>query len=127
MIVGLGTDLIALERAQAAWERFGERFAERILAAGEQAVLAKRADPVAYLAGRFAAKEAAAKALGTGMKRGVAWSLLEVAREPGSPPHLILHGAAAEHGERLGVARTWVSLAHDRHHAVATVLLEGEG
>ena len=127
MIVGLGTDLIALERAEAAWQRFGQRFAERILAAGEQAVLARRRDPVAYLAGRFAAKEAAAKALGTGMNRGVAWRLLEVAREPGQAPRLILHGAAAEHGERLGVARTWVSLAHDRHQAVATVILEGEG
>lgn len=125
MIVGLGTDLIALERAEAAWQRFGQRFAERILAAGEQAVLARRRDAVAYLAGRFAAKEAAAKALGTGMNRGVAWRQLEITREPGQAPRLTLHGSAAEHGERLGVARTWVSLAHDRHHAVATVILEG--
>ena len=123
-MLSVGVDIVDVSRIARACERWGERFLSRIYTQQE---LARYRDRVPELAVRFAAKEAISKALGTGMNHGVAWRQLEIAREPGQAPRLELHGAAAEHGERLGVACTWVSLAHDRHHAVATVILEGKG
>ncbi|MFA9461720.1 holo-ACP synthase [Thiohalorhabdus methylotrophus] len=125
MIVGLGNDLVAVDRVRRALERNGERLLERLLTTEERRAAEARRDPGLYLASRFAAKEAAAKALGTGIHQGVRFLDLEVCRAPGRPPELFLHGAAAEHGRQLGVVRTHLSLSDERDYALATVVLEG--
>ncbi|HEY3497052.1 MAG TPA: holo-ACP synthase [Polyangiaceae bacterium] len=123
MIVGLGIDVASVERVRRVLERFGDRFSARILTRGEQSDLAPRtADRAEAFAGRFAAKEAAVKALGG--PRDVSFHDLEVRRAPSGAPELLLHGAAAEHGKRLGVARALVSITHDAGIAAAVVVLE---
>ena len=126
MVVGLGIDVASLERVARLLERFGDRFCARVLTAGERAELAGRgADRAAAVAGRFAAKEAASKALGG--PRDVWWHDLEVRRGAGGAPSLHLLGPAASHAQRLGVRRCLVSVTHDAGVAAAVVVLEGEG
>lgn len=125
MIVGLGNDLVAVERIRRALDRSGERLIGRLLTDRERKIGEQRQDPALYLASRFAAKEAAAKALGTGIHKGVRFRDLEVCRSPGHPPELRLHGQAAERGERLGVVRSHLSLSDEKDYALATVILEG--
>jgi len=127
MILGLGTDLVAVERIRKALGRHGDRFLDRVLTPGEQAACRQRADPGQYVASRFAAKEAAAKALGTGFTGGVRLTDLEVVRQPGRPPELLLHGGAAEQARVMGVTRSLLSLSDETGYALATVILEGVG
>jgi holo-[acyl-carrier protein] synthase len=124
MILGLGIDVAGLERIRAALERFGDRFWQRILTANEQADLAHRPDRVLALAGRFAAKEAAAKALGG--QPDVWWHDVEIRPDARGAPQLQFLGAGREHAERLGVRRIWVSITHDAGVAAAVVVLDGE-
>ncbi len=125
MILGLGTDLIEVERIDASVRRFGDRFLERVFTPAEVAYcLRKRAAAAESFAARFAAKEAGAKALGTGISRGVAWREIEVRREPGSAPTLHWSGRAAERARAMGVRRASVSLTHSRTAAMAVVLVE---
>jgi holo-[acyl-carrier protein] synthase len=126
MVVGLGIDVASVERIRRALERFGERLSERVLTSGERSDLAPRTgDRAQAFAGRFAAKEAAVKALGG--PRDVGWHDLEVRKAPTGAPELKLHGAAAEHGRRLGVGRALISITHDAGVAAAVVVLESEG
>src|SRR5580765_4111934 len=93
MVLGLGTDLMEIDRIEESIARFGERFLERIFTPGEIAYcMAKKKGSAESFAARFAAKEAGAKALGTGISRGVSWKELEVRREPGERPTLHLTG-----------------------------------
>lgn len=126
MILGLGTDLVAVDRVRSALERHGERFSERVLTASEQALCRFRSDPALCVAARFAAKEAAAKALGTGIGQGVRLKDLEVVRESGQPPQLRLHGRAAAVAAELGILRTHLSLSDEPGYALATVVVEGD-
>lgn len=121
MIVGIGLDLIEIERVRRAWARFGDRFVRRVLTAAERASL--HGDPAAYLAARLAAKEAAFKALGTGWANGVTWRDVEVLRSSSGAPEIRLAGAAAEACARRGGARVHVSLSHTRGHAAAVVVI----
>ena len=123
MIVGLGIDMAELERIRKAHARFGRRFLEKFLAPGELAALPDAPRP-SLLAGRFAAKEAAAKALGTGFSGGVGPCQMEVAHTPGGAPGLVFHGAAAERAAILGARAVHLSISHERGHAVAVVVLE---
>jgi len=120
VIVGLGIDLVPIERAAGLLERHGERFLARCFAPGE---VARRGDP-AHLAGLLAAKEAAFKALGTGWGQGVGWRDVEVTRDGAGAPALALHGAAATRAQALGGARSHVSITHDGGLAVAVVVLD---
>lgn len=126
MIVGLGTDLVAVERIHRALARHGDRFLGRVLTAGERAACNRRAEPALFVASRFAAKEAGAKALGTGFQDGVRLIDLEVVRASGRAPELRLHGAAARCAAGLGVVRSHLSLSDEGGFALATVVLEGE-
>ena len=121
MIVGIGLDLIEVERVRRAWARFGDRFVRRILTAAERASL--HGDPAAFLAARLAAKEAAFKALGTGWASGVTWRDVEVLRSPSGAPEIRLGGAAEEICARRGGAGVHVSLSHTRGHAAAVVVI----
>ena len=124
MVMGLGTDLIETRRVQESIDRFGERFLERIFTAGEIAYCARKRNAAESFAARFAAKEAGAKALGTGISRGVSWKEFEVRREASGRPTLHLSGRAAELAEAMGVRRVQLSLTHSRELAIATVVAE---
>src|SRR5512139_1899125 len=101
-VIGLGFDATDIPRVAAVYKRFGERFLRRIFTEGEIAYCMRRRDPLPSLAGRFAVKEAAMKALGTGRSRGVLWKDIEVVRA-GGPPQLRFHGGAARRAEQMAV------------------------
>ena len=124
MVVGLGTDLAEIARVRRSVERFGSRFLERIYTPGEIAYCMRKKDAAESLAARFAAKEAGAKALGTGISRGVSWQEFEVRREPSGKPSLWLSGRAAELAAELGIDRLSLSLTHTRDLAMAVVIAE---
>ncbi len=124
MIVGSGIDLVEISRIQESLERFGQRFLDRIFTSAEQTYCLRKRKAAESLAARFAAKEAGAKALGTGISRGVNWLELEVVREPGGKPSLRFHGRAAEIAAALAVAHTALSLTHTADLAMASVVLE---
>jgi holo-[acyl-carrier protein] synthase len=124
MIVGSGIDLVEIGRIQQSVERYGKRFLDRVYTAAEQAYCLRKRKSAESLAARFAAKEAGAKALGTGISRGVNWLEIEVIREPGGRPSLRFHGRAAEIAERMGVAHTALSITHTADLSMASVVLE---
>src|SRR5271154_751972 len=125
MVLGLGTDLIETKRVQESIDRFGERFLERVFTAGEITYCRRKKNAAESFAARFAAKEAGAKALGTGISRGVSWKDFEVKREAGGKPTLHLSGRAAELATKMGIQRVQLSLTHSRELAMAVVLVEG--
>src|SRR5882757_4413664 len=125
MVLGLGTDLIEIKRVQQSIDQFGDRFLHRVFTAGEIAYCQmKKKNSAESFAARFAAKEAGAKALGTGISRGVSWKELEVRREQGERPTLHLIGRAAELARSMGVQRLSLSLSHSRDVALAVVIAE---
>ena len=125
MVLGLGTDLIEIARIEESLERHGERFLHKIFTQGEIAYcLQKKKSSAESFAARFAAKEAGAKALGTGISRGVSWKELEVRREIGERPTLHLSGRAAERAAQMGVRTLSLSLTHSRDVAMAVVVAE---
>lgn len=124
MIVGTGIDLAEVPRIAEAIRRFGDRFLRRIFTEGEIRYCESKANRVERYAARFAAKEAAMKALGTGWSRGVRWRDIEVKREPGGRPSLVFHGRAAEVAAKLGSTNVALSISHTVDQAVAHVILE---
>jgi len=125
MIVGVGLDVVETERIARALALHGRRFEERVYTAAELAECAERADRAQALAGRFAAKEAFLKALGTGSAHGVSFREVEVVREHGGTPALRVTGSAAAEVRRKGVRQLHVSLSHQPGLAAAVVILEG--
>jgi len=124
VIRGLGIDIVKTERIREVYVRYGRKFARRILSAGELARFDETKRPVSFLAMRFAAKEAASKALGTGFRQGVGPRLIEVTHNAAGKPSLLLHGAAAEHAANLAVAYSHISLTDEAEYAAAVVVLE---
>jgi holo-[acyl-carrier protein] synthase len=124
MLVGTGVDLIEVPRIARSLERFGERFMKRVFTDEEIAYCRARAMAAESFAARFAAKEAGAKALGTGIQHGVTWKELEVRREPGQRPTLHFSGRARAIAGQLGVTNVSLSLTHTATLAMATVHLE---
>lgn len=121
-IIGLGLDATDIERIAATIERYGERFLSRIFTDEEIAYCTRRRMPAIHFAGRFAAKEAAMKALGTGHSQGVLWRDVEVVRR-GGPPQLQLHGGAGTRFEMIGGTRSLVTITHSDDLALAQVLI----
>ena len=125
MVIGTGIDVVEIERVARSIERYGSRFLERVYTAAEIAYCQrKRRNAAESFAARFAAKEAGAKALGTGIGFGVTWRELEVGREPAGRPLLLLNGRAAEIAASLGVRRSSLSITHTRTQSMALVILE---
>ena len=124
MIVGTGIDIAEVPRIGQAIERFGERFLQRIFTAGEIRYCDSKANRAERYAARFAAKEAAMKALGTGWNHGVRWRDCEVVRAPGGRPTMTFHGKAGEFAARLGVRNIALSLSHTTEQAIAQLILE---
>jgi holo-[acyl-carrier protein] synthase len=123
-IIGLGLDATEIDRVERTFRRFGDRFLNRIFTPGEIAYATRRRNPVPHLAGRFAAKEAAMKALGTGRSRGVLWRDIEVVRH-GGPPQLRFHGGAARRFEAMRATGSLVTITHSETLALAQVMLLG--
>jgi holo-[acyl-carrier protein] synthase len=121
-IVGIGIDATEIGRIAESIERWGDRFVQRVFTAGEIAYCRRRKDSASSFAARFAAKEAAMKALGTGHSRGVFWTGIEVVRRYG-PPGLVFHGGAARRFAELGATGSLLTLTHSRELAIAHVLL----
>ncbi|HEV2395631.1 MAG TPA: holo-[acyl-carrier-protein] synthase [Candidatus Sulfotelmatobacter sp.] len=124
MIVGTGIDIAEVPRIRQSIERFGQRFLQRVYTEGEMRYCDSKANRVERYAARFAAKEAAMKALGTGWNHGVRWRDCEVAREPGGRPTMRFHGKAGEFAAKLGVKNIALSISHTEEEAIAQVILE---
>lgn len=116
--------MVEIERIRHSHNRFGERFLSRIYTAAEQAYCLSKRNAAESLAARFAAKEAAAKALGTGISHGITWLEIEVLRERSGRPALAFHGRAAKRAEHMGVRHAALSLTHTGTLAAASVVLE---
>lgn len=124
MIVGIGADIAEIDRVEEAITRFGAAFIERVFTETEARYCERHKAKFERYAARFAAKEAAMKALGTGWKRGMRWRDIEVRNEPSGKPGIHLTGAAAEHAERLGARHFHLSITHSGNVAFAQVILE---
>jgi holo-[acyl-carrier protein] synthase len=124
MIVGTGIDIAEVPRIAASVKRFGDRFLRRVFTEGEIRYCDAKANRMERYAARFAAKEAAMKAIGTGWNHGVRWRDIEVIRQPGGRPTLTFHHKAAEFAAKLGAKHIALSLTHTPEHAIAQVILE---
>ena len=123
MVKAIGTDIVSTARIEAALKRSGRKFAERILAPLEMIQFDAAHSPAAFLAKRFAAKEAAAKALGTGIGRGISWHHMHIEHDEMGAPLLILSGAAAQRQATLGSQKAHISIADELDQALAFVVL----
>jgi holo-[acyl-carrier protein] synthase len=121
-IHGIGIDVVEVERIAAALERHGKAFLARVFTADERAYCETRNRPAIHYAARFAAKEAAAKALGTGIGAHAGLQDLEVVHAAGGSPELRLAGPAREFATRHGITRILISLSHSHHHAAANAV-----
>lgn len=126
MIVAIGIDLVEIARIEEVFARRGDRFRARVFTEGEVSYCEQRASKLASYAARFAAKEAAMKALGTGWSDGVGWRDVEVVSGPSGAPMIRLHRRALERMREIGATRALVSLTHSGNLAIAQVVLEGD-
>lgn len=124
MIIAIGIDIIEIARVEAVFSRQGDRFRKRVFTESEAAYCERRALRLSSYAVRFAAKEAAMKALGTGWADGVRWRDIEIMRDEKGAPTLRLHGRALERMHEIGARRAHVSLTHSQETAMAQVILE---
>jgi holo-[acyl-carrier protein] synthase len=126
MILGLGIDIIEVARIAASFERFGERFVNRILLPDEIAYCLTHKNPAPFIAARFAAKEAVSKAFGTGIGAALGWQDMEIRRKESGEPFVVLHGKGAALFAARGARQLLISLSHTEHYAAATAVLEKE-
>lgn len=124
-ILGIGTDIIETLRIAQMIERHGELFIRRVYTDHEIAYCSDKKAATQHYAGRWAAKEAVLKALGTGWVKGISWRDVEIRHKPGGGPLADLHGGAREVLERRGIRQMHVSISHCRSHAVAYAIAEG--
>jgi holo-[acyl-carrier protein] synthase len=125
MIRGTGVDIAETSRIEGSLERHGERFTKKVFTPGEIEYCNKFKNRAERYAARFAAKEAAFKALGTGWREGIRWLDVEVVHQPSGKPELVLKGRALEVAQELGVTRMSVSISHSDRYVVAMVIFEG--
>lgn len=123
-ILGLGSDIVEIERIAGVIERSGDRLARRVLSDAEWQQYQAHQQPVRFLAKRYAVKEAAAKAFGTGIRNGLAFNQFEVFNDDLGKPGLRLWDEALQLAQRMGVAAVHVTLSDERHYACATVIIE---
>jgi holo-[acyl-carrier protein] synthase len=124
MILGTGIDIIEVARIASSYEKFGERFVNRILLPDEIAYCLSHKKPAPFLAARFAAKEAISKAFGTGIGAALGWQDMEIRRKETGEPFVILHDKGGKLFETRGAKQLHVSLSHTQNYAVATAVLE---
>lgn len=124
MLTGIGVDIVEINRFQRLNDRFGDRIARRLLTDRELLQYQKRHNSLSFLASRFAAKEAASKALGTGIARGIGFHSIEVKNNDHGQPELVFHDAARELINEKKIIRCLLSLSDEKHYAVAMVVME---
>src|SRR5689334_11467443 len=124
MIIGVGIDIIEVARIAASYERFGERFLNRILLPNEIAYCLSHKVPGPFLAARFAAKEAISKAFGTGIGAQLSWKDMEICRKESGEPYVVLHGGGEKLLKERGARMVLISLSHTQAHAAAVAILE---
>ena len=124
MILGTGIDIIEVDRIRSSFEKFGERFVNRILRPDEIAYCLRHRDPGPFLAARFAAKEAISKSFGTGIGAQLSWQDMEVGRKDSGEPFVILHDGGARLLAQRMARIVHLSLSHTRHYAAAMAILE---
>ena len=124
MIIGIGTDLIRVSRIRKLAERFPERIGGKVFTVAELRYCRRKSDPAPSLAGRFAAKEALMKALGTGWRSGVRFIDIEIIRAASGQPSIRLSGKAAQIADDQGITKLHLSISHDGDLAQATVIAE---
>lgn len=125
MILGVGIDIIEVARIAASYEKFGERFVNRILLPEEIAYCRSYKNPAPFIAARFAAKEAISKAFGTGIGTHLGWQDMEIRRKESGEPFVVLHGKGEKLFASRGAKRLLISLSHTQNYAAATAILEG--
>src|SRR5258708_25058011 len=125
MILGIGIDIIEVSRIHASYDRFGERFLNRILHLNEISYCLSHKEPAPFLAARFAAKEAISKAFGTGIGAQLGWQDMEVGRRESGEPFVILHGSGKKLLADRNARVVLISLSHTQQHAAAVAILEG--
>ncbi len=123
MILGIGTDIVRIDRMMQALSRHPQRFAARILSARELERFNRHAQPARFLAKRFAVKEAAAKALGTGIAQGVSWQHIDLEHDSLGAPRLCLTDRALALSQQQGVTAMHISLSDEKEYVVAFVVL----
>ena len=124
MIVGIGTDIIEVDRFRESHKKFGEKIIDRILLQAEKKYCLSHTDPAPHIAARFAAKEAIAKAFGTGIGESLSWHDMEITREESGKPTRLLYGTARTLFEKTGASHLHITLSHTNQHATATAVLE---
>lgn len=125
MIVGTGIDIVECDRLQKSLDKFGQSFVDYFCTAAEQAAAPSNLNArLVYYASRWAAKEACAKALGTGFGAECGWKDIEVVKLPSGQPAIVLNGNAKETANKLGINRFHLSISHERHYATAVVIAE---
>jgi holo-[acyl-carrier protein] synthase len=124
-ILGVGMDIVETKRIAESIERFGDRFLHRVFLEGEVAYSRSMKFPHLHLATRFAAKEAISKAFGTGIGHEMGWRDLEIVREPGGAPRVVLHGKAEALAKTRGVQAVHVSLSHTAEYGAASAVVVG--
>ena len=122
MIVGLGTDIVEVERIARMMVDHGDHFIGRVFTPGEIAHCRDRKHSAPHYAGRWAAKEAVMKVLGTGFTKDVGWTDIEVLTQPSGKPFIVLHGTTREVADRLGIVDVLVSISHTKNYATATAI-----
>jgi len=125
VILGMGVDIVQVARIERLWRRYGERFERRILTPLERQALLSAVEPVHLLAKRFALKEAAVKALGTGFRGGIGWQDFSVSHTELGKPQLTLSGAAQQQADTLGVTHSHITVSDEKAYVVGMVLFEG--
>ena len=121
-ILGHGIDLVECARIAKVLENHGQRFLRRVLTPAERERAKKYKDPIPFIAGRGAAKEAILKMIGTGWRGRIAWTDMEILPDPSGRPVVTLTGETARHAERIGIRRVLISITHTRNHAAASAL-----
>lgn len=124
MILGIGIDIVEVERIRHSCDRFGDRFLTRVLRPAEADYCRSHQFMAPHVAGRFAAKEAISKAFGTGIGSQLRWQDMEIGRKHSGEPFVILHGAGAELLKARGGTKVHVSLSHTQQHATAVAIVE---
>ena len=124
-VIGIGVDLVECTRIQHSLDRFGEKFLHRVFTDGEIEYSMSMKFPARHLAARFAAKEAVAKAFGTGIGKAMGWRNIDIRKKESGEPFLVFSGPAQELAAKRGVTSALITLSHTDHHAVAMIVLEG--
>lgn len=125
ILLGIGIDVVEVDRIKSSLEEFGENFLSRIFTEEEQRYCTQQKRPEIHFAARFAAKEAISKAFGTGIGKDVSWLDMEITRRPSGEPVVTLSGAAAKIAQAKGVSQVMVSLTHAQHYAAANAVIMG--